>query len=108
MIALTSKTDPALSKLEIYAQAERIMRRGKRLVISGCLVATIGMVAYCALSLEADASQQPATTQFEALDRFTGATLGVVGVGTFLWLLGAWAYLRGGLDSDPSGPDLFF
>ena len=92
----------------MYARADQRLRRGKQLVISGCLVAIMGIVAYCAINLMAVANQEPAAAQFQGSAWFGRASLGVVGSGAILWLLGALLYLSGGLDSDPNGPDLYF
>ena len=37
-----------------------------------------------------------------------GPALGVIGLGTLLWLVGSFVYLNGAMDSDPEGPDLHF
>ena len=97
-----------LSKAEVYAKAERRMRRGKRLVISGFVIAIVGIIAYCLVGLSADVNRQLSSAFLESSEWLTGATLGIIGFGTLLWLAGSFLYLSGGLDSDPDGPDLFF
>lgn len=80
------------------------MRIGKRLVITGFFVALIGMILYCAAPFAVGVgSTVQAGTGWPVV-----ATLSVVGVGTLLWVVGALVYFIGGVDSDPSGPDLYF
>ena len=97
-----------LSKTEFYARAEQRMRRGKRLVISGFVVAVVGIVVYCLAGLSADVNRQLGSAFLESSEWLTGATLGIIGLGTLLWLAGSFLYLSGGMDSDPDGPDLYF
>ena len=97
-----------LSKAEVYARAERQMRRGKRLVIGGFVVAVVGIVAYCVVGLSAGVNQQTGSAFLESSGWLFGATLGIIGLGTLLWLVGSILYVNGGMDSDPDGPDLYF
>jgi hypothetical protein len=96
------------TKAEVHARAERHMRSGKRLVISGFVVAVLGIVAYCFVGLSAGVNQQTGSAFLESAGWLTGATLGIVGLGTLLWLVGSVLYVSGGMDSDPDGPDLYF
>lgn len=84
------------------------MQMGKRLVIAGFLVALIGMLLYCVASFSVDTNQQVASTLQAGTRWPVFASLGVVGVGAFLWFVGAIVHFKGGIDSDPSGPDLYF
>ena len=97
-----------LSKAEVYARAERQMRRGKRLVISGFVVAAVGMVTYCVVGLSAGVNQQTGSAFLESSGWLHGATLAIIGLGMLLWLVGSILYVNGGMDSDPDGPDLYF
>ncbi len=97
-----------LSKAEIYAKAERQMRSGRQLVISGFVVAVLGVVGYCFVGLSAGVNQQLGSAFLESSGWLTGATLGTIGLGTLLWLVGSFLYVSGGMDSDPDGPDLYF
>lgn len=98
----------APSKADIYAMAEQRMRRGRRLVISGFVVAVLGIVAYCVACLSAAMNQDLGSTLLASPGWLAGPTLGVIGLGTLLWLVGSFIYLNGAMDSDPSGPDLHF
>ena len=108
MISLRSNTDRAHNRQEMYAQAERSMRRGKRLVIGGFLLAFVGIVAYCIVSSMTGSSHQPATMRFGEMSWLTVTTLAAVGLGTLFWLVGAFVYVMGSFNCDPSGPDLYF
>ncbi len=96
------------TKAEIYARAEQRMRRGKQLVISGFIVAAVGIVAYCVACFSAGVSQELGSALLENPGWLVGPTLGIIGLGTLLWLVGSFLYLSGAMDSDPDGPDLDF
>jgi hypothetical protein len=96
------------TKAEVYARAEQRMRRGKELVISGFSVAVLGIVTYCVVSFSAAANQELGSVLLESPGRLIGPTLGIIGLGTLLWLVGSYIYLNGAMDSDPNGPDLNF
>lgn len=103
-----SKPATAGTKEARYADAERRMRRGKRLVISGFIVSVAGMIAYCLACFTAGMSANLATSLLENSGWLIRAALAVMGVGMLLWLVGSFLYLHGGMDSDPEGPDLYF
>jgi len=86
--------------------AEQRMRHGKQLVISGFVVAVLGIIAYCGVCFRAAANQELGSTLLESPGWVGGPTLGIIGVGTLLWLVGSFIYLNGAMDSDPNGPDL--
>lgn len=73
------------------------MRTGKRLVIAGFCIAIIGIVLYCIAVFSGDFSgDQPVVIK----------ELGVIGLGTLVWLVGAVKYLNGAIDSNASDDDL--
>ncbi len=84
------------------------MRRGKQLVISGFIVAVVGIVAYCVVCFSGGVNQEIASALLTNPGWLVGPTLGVIGLGTILWLVGSFIYLSGGMDSDADGPDLYF
>ncbi len=102
------KAVAAASKAEIYAAAEQQMRRGQRLVISGFVVAVLGIIAYCVICLSAAVNQELGSSLLESPGWLAGSTFGIIGLGTLLWLAGSFIYLNGAMDSDPSGSDLHF
>ncbi len=97
-----------LTKAEVYAKAEQRMRRGKELVIGGFIIAVVGIVAYCVATFSAIESQALGWTLLESPGWLIGPTLGIIGLGTLLWLVGSFIYLNGAMDSDPNGSDLDF
>jgi len=84
------------------------MRRGKRLVISGFVVAIAGIVGYCVACLSAAVNPALGASLLENPGWLAGPALGTIGLGTVLWLVGSFAYLSGAMDSDPNNPDLYF
>ncbi len=96
------------TKAEVYARAEQQMRRGKQFVISGFVVAVVGIVAYCVVCFTAGLNQELGSALLASPGWLVGPTLGIIGLGTMLWLVGSFIYLSGGMESDPNGPDLYF
>lgn len=96
----------APTRAEGYADAERRMHRGRRLVLAGFVVAVAGVVAYCVACLTA--GREPALGSYlnEHAGVLVGPALGVIGAGTLLWLVGSFVYLRAAMDSDPDGDSL--
>ncbi len=90
----------------LYAAAARRMRRGRRLVVSGFAVTVLGIVAYCLTCFTASpgGAARPAGDPAWLL----GACLGLIGLGTLLWLIGSVQFFSGAMDSDPAAPDLHF
>jgi len=91
----------APERTEVYASAERRMRRGERLVITGFVLAMLGIAVYC---VGAGASEYLGASLLENPAWAIEAALGILGLGTLLWLVGLFGYLRAAMDSDPEGP----
>ncbi len=91
---------------ELHADAAQRMRRGKRLVVTGFVVAVLGIIAYCVVCLSAGVSEDLGAAFLESPTWLVGPTLGLIGLGTLSWLLGSFVYLSGAMDSDPAGPDV--
>lgn len=96
------------TKEAMYAEAERRMLRGKRLVISGFVVAVVGMIAYCLACFAVGMNANLGAALLEHPGWLIGPAMVVMGAGALLWLVGSFLYLLGGMDSDPEGPDLYF
>ncbi len=90
---------------EAYARAEQRMQRGKRLVISGFIVAVLGIVTYCVASFSAGVNMELGAAFLENPWQLVGLPLGMIALGTLLWLVGSFVYLDAAMDSDPNGPD---
>ena len=101
-----SSTVTTRAKPEPFVLAERRMRTGKRLVIGGFFVSVAGIIGYCLACFAA--GQNVASSGMADPAWFVAAALGVVGLGTLLWLLGSFLFLSGAMDGDPEGPDLYF
>jgi len=106
------ETEPASRRVPeragVHGTAEQRVRRGKRLVVGGFVVAVAGVVGYCVACLSAGIGQDPGAHFVESPRPFVGLALGIIGLGTFLWLVGLIIYLNGAMDSNPDGPDLDF
>lgn len=96
----------ARAKSDMLAAAERRMRRGKRLVIGGFVVTVAAIIGYCLACF--GASQNATAASLDHAGWFVAPALGVLGLGTLLWLIGSFLFLSGAMDSDPEGPDLHF
>ena len=101
--AETNATIVSQNKSEMYAAAAHRMQRGRRLVFSGFTVAIIGIVAYCIICFSSALNVELGTALLNGPAWLTGPALGIIGLGTLLWLIGSFAYLRGAMDSDPDG-----
>ncbi|HQZ40162.1 MAG: hypothetical protein IT180_17490 [Acidobacteria bacterium] len=91
----------------VHNEAVQRMRQGHRLVISGFVVAVAGVVAYCVVCLGAALNQNLGAALLESPGWLAGSMLGIIGLGTLLWLVGSFMYLSGGMDSDPDDADLY-
>jgi hypothetical protein len=99
---------PALSKEAVYAKAEKQMRLGQILVISGFGILMAGIVAYCIVGVAAEPNQNLGIAFLANSSWLIAPAQAVMAVGTLLWLAGSLLYVLGALDSDPTGPDLYF
>lgn len=93
---------------EAKVTAEQRMKRGRQLVVSGFVVAVLGVIAYCVVSFSAGVNQELGSILLRTPGWVVGPALGVIGIGTLLWLVGSFLYLLGGLDSDPEHPEQFY
>ena len=73
-------------------------RQGKILIVTGSLIALLGVVVYCATMLIGDLRQDPV--------RFPTDGLMIIGVGLAVWLFGTFKYLNALMDLGPS-EDMF-
>lgn len=102
----TPRTVSMPTKKEIYDAAVRRMIRGKKLVIGGFIVAIAGIIGYCVACLGASMNPDLSAALLDNPRWLVGPALGVIGLGTLLWLAGSFMYLSGAMDSDPNGTDL--
>lgn len=86
-----------------YASAERRMLFGKRVVIAGFVVAILGVIAYCLASFNSDLNQQFGDVEYSG--GLLSLSLGMIGLGTLLWLIGSFIHLKAAMESDPEKSD---
>lgn len=103
----SSRVEPAHAGAEVQARAARRMRSGKALVIAGFAVAVMGVIAYCVVCFTAGMNQEVGAALLAAPGWLIAPALGLIGLGTLMWLVGSFLYLIGGMDAD-SGEDLYF
>ena len=75
------------------------IRNGKNLVIAGFVISIVGIILYCMASFSTGFGQDEPV--------FIKESLGVVGAGVLVWLVGAIKYLNAAIDSDTPDEHLF-
>ena len=103
----TSCSAPSTTRARDYIVAESRMRRGKRLTISGVVVAIVGVIGYCIGWLGAGVNQELGPTLLENPPMLVISSLSGIALGTLLWLVGSVLYMNGMMDGDPDRPDIF-
>lgn len=73
-------------------EVQEKVAQGKNLTIFGTVTAIVGIVIYCGDSFSAGLEQQDSPMMM------TG--LGIIGLGTLLWLVGVVKYLKTVIDND--------
>ena len=73
-----------------------------------CTLAGVLLADAFATCFTAGVNQELGSALLDSPAWLVGPALGVIGLGTLLWLVGSFVYLSGAMDSDPSGPDLYF
>jgi len=76
------------------------MRTGQTLVFTGFGISVVGIVLYCMAGFSADAAQTEPV--------FIKESLGVIGVGVMVWLVGAVKYMNGAINSNASDEHSIF
>lgn len=93
-------TTPAHTESPAQA-AEGLQKSGTRLIFAGFAVTILGVVLYCAVCFAGSVDADLADILLRDAVPFGRATLGVLGVGTLMWLVGSFRYLRGLMDAEP-------
>lgn len=83
------------------SKADKKIRRGQTLVISGFVVAIIGVVFYCVVSFVGSAKQEWSPFLSSHTHPIFLIALGIIGIGTLLWVIGSIMYLTGAMEKDP-------
>lgn len=93
-----SEQNKALDKSNEQASATISMRNGQRLVIAGFVIASLGILIYCASTFSVGfSSEVPALAK---------GGLAVIAAGVLCWFVGAIKYFQGAIDSN--SPDELF
>lgn len=82
------------------SRAETLQRNGNWLIIAGFVITIVGVVLYCTVSFAADMSADLADVLFRNTVPFARTTLGVLGFGTLVWLVGSFMCLRGAVEAE--------
>ncbi len=80
------------------------MRRktGNALILAGSVITILGVVLYCAVSFAGGMNAELGDVLLRNVQPLTRATLGVLGLGTLVWLIGSFMYLEGAMEQDLS------
>lgn len=82
------------------SRAEALQRSGRRAVVAGFVITILGVVGYCAACFAGGVDADMGDILFRNSVPFARATLGVLGLGTLVWLVGSITYIRGMIDAD--------
>ena len=81
-------------------RAESLRKAGNVMIVAGFIITIVGVVLYCAVCFAGGMDADMADVLFRNTVPFARATLGVLGLGTLVWLIGSFTYLRGAMDAD--------
>ena len=80
--------------------ADSLQRNGRRMVVAGYAVTIVSVVLYCLACFSGGFSADMGDLLLQNAVPFARGTLALLGVGTFIWLVGSFAYLRGAMEID--------
>lgn len=81
-------------------RAEGLQRDGKKMVIAGFVITILGVVMYCAVNFAGEFKTGMDDVLYRNVVPFTWSTLAILGLGTLVWMVGSFTYLRGMMDAD--------
>ncbi|MBI2896803.1 MAG: hypothetical protein HYY06_24815 [Deltaproteobacteria bacterium] len=84
--------------------AEAHQKTGHRLILAGFAITIAGIVLYCIACFAGGMDTDMGDVLFESSEPFTRATLAVLGLGTLVWLVGSFKYLRGSIEAEDDAP----
>ncbi|MBI2375685.1 MAG: hypothetical protein HYV07_16940 [Deltaproteobacteria bacterium] len=70
------------------------------MILAGFVITIVGVVLYCAVCFAGGMDADMGDILFKNAVPFAQATLAVLGLGTLVWLVGSFTYLRGAMDAD--------
>lgn len=82
------------------SRAETMQKNGKGMILAGFVITVVGVVLYCLACFAGGVDAGMGDILFRNAVPFARATLGILGVGTLVWLVGSFTYLRGAMDAD--------
>lgn len=88
------------------AHAESMQRSGKTMIFGGFVITIIGVVSYCAVCFAGGINADLGDIIFRNAVPFARGTLAILGLGTLVWLIGSFTYLRGSMDAEDDGTDV--
>ena len=80
--------------------AEDRQRSGKTMILLGFVITVVGVVLYCAVCFASGMDVDLGDVLLRNTVPLARLTLGVLGLGTLVWLVGSFTYLRGAMDAD--------
>jgi|GEM_PF-1365003 len=80
------------------ADALARQRTGRRFIVAGFVVSVVGVVLYCVASFAGGLDADMGDLLFRNSVPYARATLGIIGLGTLVWLVGSVKYLHAVMD----------
>lgn len=102
MVPEVAYASPMYSRAESaqVTRAELLQRNGRRLVVAGYVITILSVVAYCLACFSGGLSADMGDLLLENAVPFARGTLACLGLGTLIWIVGSFSYLRGAMESD--------
>lgn len=70
------------------------------MILAGFVITIVGVVLYCAICFAGEVDADMGDILFDNAVPFARAMLAVLGLGTLVWLIGSFTYLKGAMDAD--------
>lgn len=90
----------ALDEASRASRAETLQKNGKGMILAGFVITIVGVVLYCLACFAGGVDAGMGDILFRNAVPFARGTLGILGIGTLVWLIGSFTYLRGAMDAD--------
>lgn len=84
----------------LAARAESRQKHGRAMIFAGFVVTIVGVVLYCIACFAGGADADMGDVLLANAVPFARATLVLLGLGTLVWLVGSFIYLRGIMDAE--------
>ena len=83
-----------------YSNAVLQMKFGKKFITSGVVLSIIGIIGYCVTNFNMTINQIPANADVASSGSMLIPTLGTIGVGALIWLIGSFIHLKGSINCE--------